>query len=60
MRSSSFKVVFLRGRLSVRLSSYDNLVWPGMVWAWFGMHIDLKYQVRYFPGWVVGGGGNQK
>ena len=46
---------FPRGRLPVRLSSYDILVWPGMVWAWFGMHIDLKYQVLVLSrvgGWV--------
>ena len=36
----------------MRLSSYDNLVWPVMVWAWHGMHIDLKY--RYFPEWGWG------
>ena len=60
MRSSSYEVVFLWGRLpnrsfSMRSSSYDILVWPGMVWAWFGMHIDLKYQVSVLS--RVGGWG---
>ena len=45
----------------MRSSSYDILVWPGMVWAWFGMHIDLKYQVSVLSQvGGGGGGGNQK
>ena len=41
----------------MRSSSYDILVWPGMVRAWFGMHFDLKYQVSVLSRVGVGGGG---
>ena len=37
-------------------SSYDILVWPGMLWAWFGMYIDLKYQVSVLSRVGVGVG----
>ena len=67
MRSSSYEVLFLMGHflwgrlslrsssyevfLPVRSSSYDILVWPGMVWHGLIRTLSLNIKFWYFPGW---------